>query len=183
MTKYSNPTESGYSLIELLLAMVIIAVLAAIITPVLAKKSQKIRALREENAFVDALQLARMEAMTEGLAVQLCISIDRFTCSAANVSNNWHSGWITTKRNTDGTLHSPMKVQNPLAGRGSLTAKNNLSSITFGRDGFIQEYRSPEVMFTQIGSSIGSNTTHCFTISETGEQKIMPVDLRTGLCA
>jgi type IV fimbrial biogenesis protein FimT len=179
MTTQCDPIESGYSLTELLFVLAIIAVLTAIAAPALATKTQQMRALSEESAFLNALQLARIEAMKEGLPVQLCVSIDGVTCSTAS---NWQRGWIAAQSNSDGTLHAVLQTQKAFAGADTLTAKNNVSSVTFGRDGFISGFPSDGVMFTLASQSTTSSTTRCFIIADTGEPTNAAVNPQTGTC-
>lgn len=82
---------AGITVVELLFAISIVAVLAASATPLLRGLLLDARMTTALNALVHVVHLARQEAQKDLRDVVICRSIDTLQCSAPG---NWASGWI-----------------------------------------------------------------------------------------
>lgn len=89
--------ERGFTLVELVIVVALVAMLAAVAVPSYRALVQNNRATAQANELVTSLNLARSEAIKRGLPAAACASVDQSTCSGAT---NWASGWIVF---TDGT--------------------------------------------------------------------------------
>ena len=81
--------DRGYTLIELLVALAIVAILAIQALPAGAELLARARQRERITAFVVSAQLARGEALRRGHAVTLCPSADGETCG-----QDYAAGWI-----------------------------------------------------------------------------------------
>jgi type IV fimbrial biogenesis protein FimT len=81
----------GFTLVELLFAVCIAAVLLGIAAPPLAATADGMRLSATANTFLAQLHLARSEAIKRNAAVAICKSADGEACSAAG---GWEQGWI-----------------------------------------------------------------------------------------
>ena len=83
--------NQGFTLYELLLSMVLIAIVAGIAVPsfsaVIARQQQRV----EIDALFHAIHLARKESVMRRKVVSLCPSRDGRRCSA---SRDWSDGWL-----------------------------------------------------------------------------------------
>jgi type IV fimbrial biogenesis protein FimT len=97
-------TEHGFTLLELMTALAVLAVLAAIATPSFRQFSANSRTSTSANSLMNALAMARSEALREGMPVAVCPSADTLTCNTAD----WSNGWIvfTDNSGTKGVLDS-----------------------------------------------------------------------------
>ena len=83
--------ESGLTLVELLVTIVVLSVLLALGTPGLQDFLRNNRVTGQANDLVISVQLARSEAVKRGSRGVICASDDEATCSG---SDDWSTGWI-----------------------------------------------------------------------------------------
>lgn len=81
----------GLTVIELLVAIAVLAVLAGVGAPALSSVADSMRLSATSNGFLSALHLARSEAIKRNGRVVLCKSADGLSCTA---SGGWQQGWL-----------------------------------------------------------------------------------------
>ncbi|MFT3905792.1 MAG: GspH/FimT family pseudopilin [Steroidobacteraceae bacterium] len=80
----------GHTLLELLTALSIAALCAALATPSFGALAADLRLSRASNALLGALQYARLQALTRGVTVVLCQSADGSRClTQAGIAHGW----------------------------------------------------------------------------------------------
>lgn len=83
---------SGFTLLELMISLSILAVLGTMAVPGFISMRQNSERAAAVNRFVHALYLARSESIKRGVIVSICKSADGQTCS--NVAADWSGGWM-----------------------------------------------------------------------------------------
>lgn len=83
-------SNGGFSLIELLMALLILSLLAAVAGPSFQSTIQRGRLASSLSSIGDMLILARSEAVVRTKVVSACGSTDSATCD----TSNWESGWL-----------------------------------------------------------------------------------------
>lgn len=92
MGKASAPRlHRGFSLIELVVAILVAAILAAIAVPSFRGVIQRHRLLASADDLQASVQYARTEAVLRATYVSLCASTDGASCSA---STSYDTGWL-----------------------------------------------------------------------------------------
>ena len=81
----------GYTLIELLTAVAVMAVLASVAIPGMQNIVLDNRRVAATNDFVYTMQLARSEAISRNQRVAVCASINGQACAS---QADWSAGWI-----------------------------------------------------------------------------------------
>jgi len=84
---------SGFSLIEMMIALAIVGIVVGIGLPKLSVFFQNSRMIANTNTLVGALQIARSEAIKRQGPVTFCRSSDQATCDL-NDDNTWEDGFI-----------------------------------------------------------------------------------------
>lgn len=134
----------GVTLIELMTAVAILAVLVGIASPSLAGLMRRERVQSAQVDFLAALGYARGEAVLRRTRVLFCPSLDRIHCSEAN---RWDGGWLVgVDRDRDNQPdEAPLRV-------GEAHAQLLILSAASRR----------HVTFLPDGSASGSNLTLLF---------------------
>jgi type IV fimbrial biogenesis protein FimT len=123
--------ERGFTAFELLIAVAVSAILAAVAAPSLRDFGNETRLRSVSAQLLADLNFARLEAIKRNARVLVCAkAAGSNTCAAAN---NWQNGWIVcydadSNDACDATSTSdpnPMKVTGALASTVLLTASSN----------------------------------------------------------
>lgn len=161
-------TSSGFTLLELITAMGIVAILATIGVPSFRYVTSSSRVASEVNALLRDMQYARSEAIRQGLRISVCVSSDGATCTGGSA---WQQGWLVfTDGGAQGTIDGTdavLRVQNQFTGTDTMQPDNNASFVSFNRDGFATTLGGSRV-FTLRDATANINYTRCLSASIVG---------------
>lgn len=167
------PRQAGVTLFELVVVMMIIAILAAIGIPTFRYITTSSRMSGEVNALLGDLQYARSEAVREGEPVTVCVAgstTKPYSCAGTGITT-WQNGWIVftdlSDNQTINTSDPVLRVQDAFTSGDTFQADNDVSSITFNREGFAYTGVS-KVTLTLRDASQNVDYTRCLYISESG---------------
>ena len=136
-------------MIELMTAMLVLAILLGIAVPSFRQFAADSRAQAASSDLIGALNLARSEALRSASRGVVCSSTDSATCSG---NNNWSTGWLAfTDRNGNNVVDAGELLQVWPALAGGVTAAAD----------------SPSAVYTAMGMAllpVGANTV-TFTIT------------------
>jgi len=170
-------SHRGFSLVELMAAILVAAILAAIAVPSFRAVIQRHRLLASADDLQASVQYARTEAVLRATYVSLCASADGVTCAA---STSYDTGWLVYSHPVATTSASDTFSAVPSSGMQILrvgAAMNLVSAravdqapVTFGQQGQLEAVASrtdpsQPVAFVlcampagRPGSGLGENT-------------------------
>lgn len=100
-----DPSRKGFTLVELLVAMSVLAILISIATPSFSTMLARNKLLASRNDIVNALQFARHESVRTNSAIVVCPSLDGKTCKANPGNGHWRNYWLVQDHDTAELLH------------------------------------------------------------------------------
>lgn len=154
--KFSRPVlKKGFTLVEMLLVIAILAVLAAIGMPNLSIFILNNRVKSASFDIYSTLIYARSEAITRNGSV-----------TVTPVGGNWTSGWTVTEAATGTTLRSQAALNGI-----SMTGPASVSYLGMGR------LSAAVTPFSLTAAGVNSNNSRCVSIDLSGR----PVT-KTGVC-
>jgi len=130
--------SSGLTLIELLVAVAIFAVLAVVAVPNMKSFMRSNRLTSATNDLVTSLNLARSEAVKRAVSIKTCISnATQDDCDTG--TTNWENGWITfIDDNNDDAIDAGekvLRVSGSVAGGTTIRSPQFASTITYNGAG------------------------------------------------
>ncbi len=121
--------DTGFSLIELLVTLAVMAISLALVTPSFSELIKNNKVTNTSNKLVRALQLARSEAAKRNARTAICRSKDQAQCKTGS---GWTDGWIVfveddrTAGNTFGVV-DPSETANIISREGALASTLRLT--------------------------------------------------------
>jgi type IV fimbrial biogenesis protein FimT len=162
----------GFTLVEMLIAVALVAILLTIGIPSFRFVTNSNRIAAEINGLLGDMQFARSEAVKEGQPVTVCVSTDGATCATGANANAWQSGWIVfsdlnANAAVDVATDVVLRVQPPFSGTDTFIANNTVKAVTFNREGYANGIATGTVI-TLHDSSSNRNWTRCLSITLVG---------------
>lgn len=150
--------QSGFTIIELMMTLVLLAVLAGLAAPSVREMIATSRLKTHNAAMQTSLMLARTEAIKRKMRVVVCKSADQASCTTAG---NWEQGWIVfVDTNDNATVdagESILQKVEGLSGAFILKANNNVADYVSYTSSGAPKVKSSDVL--QTGT---------FTLCQTG---------------
>lgn len=149
MARHAQTPQRGFTLVELVVSIAMLAILAALATPSFKRMIEAQRMRTGAFALISDLTLARSEAVKRGESVELM-----------PVGGNWTGGWLVRVAATSETIGSQNQI-----GPG-ITLASAATSIRFNRNGQLDT-----VSRVRIAISDTLDGRRCITLDPSGRPK------------
>jgi type IV fimbrial biogenesis protein FimT len=167
--------QTGFTMIELMITLIIVAILLAIAVPSYRYVTNSSRATSEVNGLLGDLQFARSEAIKEGQPVTVCPANTAGT-ACLTTSNVWNTGWIVFQDpNSSHTVDSGETILRVQKGfsvtTDSFTSDNNVDYVMFNREGFVigeQSVTNGYFTITLHTTPTNNQWTRCLQVTALG---------------
>jgi type IV fimbrial biogenesis protein FimT len=162
--------SSGFTIIELMLTISVLAVLLAIGVPAFNEVVRNNRTAAQTNEFVGALSLARSEATKRGMPVAVCAAnAAQSACDAANAAT-WANGWLvfTDLTGTVGAFDGTdelLQRSRPITA-GITLSSNNIGFMRYAPSGLPTQ--AVDIAFSVIHDQCSGINRRNVTIERTG---------------
>lgn len=162
--------QSGFTLVELLVAIAILGILLALGVPGFTKQLAEWRRSAADNALLGSISLTRSEAIKSARIASMCVSTDGTAC--ADKEYDWQNGWLVyVDMDNSGTLNAgdtTVSVQGALSGISSATGSNDIGQLSFKPNGLMVA-NATEIAITPTNSAI---STHTLKVSNSGRIRL-----------
>ena len=137
----STKHYSGFTLVELLVTVAVVAIVVAFGIPSMTEFSKNDRLTTNVNTLIGHLSYARSEAVKRSVQVSLCVSNNSGTAAPSCTGGNWEDGWIVyidaDGDNSFTAGEEVLRVQQPLEGRNTLTPAGGIvNQVVYDYRGF-----------------------------------------------
>lgn len=171
--------QGGWTLVELLVAVAIAAVLTALAAPSFRDHFTRTRLTTHSSTLQSSLLLARSEAIKRNLRVALCKSANGSICTT---SGSWEQGWLVfVDKNNDASRaesESIVMAVGPLSGAFKLVGNSNIANyVSYSPSGATQLTSGAfqAGTFTLCDGESSSGLARKIVISATGRARITQV--------
>lgn len=167
----------AFTLVEMLIAVVIAAIILALAIPAFTSFIQNNYSVSISNNLVSALKFARSEAIKRNAPVTICATLDsNFT----NCGNSWNLGWIIfSDLNGDGSLavgsDTILRIERLTGSNGSIVPSTGTSNVTYNNVGFPSPNAS-NLTFTVSATGCKDGYARNIKISLTGNVSVTSVN-------
>ncbi len=149
---------AGFSVIELLITLVLIAISVSLALPSLQQFSANNQVQAASNSIVSGLNMARFNAITTGEETTICPSADGATCS----NDSWGSGWIVFMDTDGDSAADAAELIRVVEIQGSIAASGFGNAITFESDGSTSRNSDTVIISCYAHESVSSK---CISIT------------------
>lgn len=164
LNHHTKSVHSGFTLIELMVVMAMVAIIAALATPSWNAMVVSNRIRVSVNDWTQSFYFARNEAVRQNLAVTICASSDGAICTASG----YEMGWIVVTAVGGNILQDTLPVN-----RATLTPNINAArSITFLPNGLpVGNFAGAHLMVRDF-PAVDSSLSKYICIARTGRLRV-----------
>ena len=173
---------TGFTLIELMIVVVIVAVLLAVAGPSFYDTVVRNNVRTQASKIVSSLALARSKAVERNHAVIICASTDSTSAALPTCGGTWMDGWIIfLDQDGNGAPDSGELVRQFDGPPSGYTIKNPIPSISYYPDGTASSSTSTPIYLCPPDKD--DSKVWSIEIEATGRPQMTAPGTSTGVCS
>ncbi|MEJ8292506.1 GspH/FimT family pseudopilin [Delftia tsuruhatensis] len=170
--RVQRPLVHGFTSIELMVTIAIVAILAGLAAPSFNPLLQRWRVRNGTEAMVSALYFARSEALKRGGNIQIKKTPDSTDgCTQAPTNEDWGCGWGVYSADDSGTLTLLRSFAVPT--RIQVSIKDSSGAIQIDRWGAVTGVSAKGVSVTPVGGDNSSPAAQGICVAAGGRVKVI----------
>jgi len=162
--------QSGFTLIEMMIALVVLTVLIVAGFPSFRAILRSNRIASQTNTFLASVNLARTEAIKNNFNAGICASSDGTSCSTA-----WNTGWIVfDDNNNNGALDGGERIVRVVRGNPdlSMTSSPTTGTLMFNPRGMFTNAAAINLTMQPNDCPSGYQGVRNFTLLQVGQMTV-----------
>jgi len=187
MTMHVSRPAGGFSLIELMVAIIVLAILTSIALPYFRSFVRRNAVTSQSNAMLADLQYARNDAISRRVITEICGSTNGTACTGANA---FEGGWVIYRETAPGpgatftAADEVQRVSQPTEGLSIRLVDDTgaaVNDVGFRQDGSVNSDKPLSFLIcpTSSGDSVGESTNKVqgaqLLLSTSGRATIRPI--------
>ncbi|MFD1892666.1 GspH/FimT family pseudopilin [Ottowia beijingensis] len=167
--------DRGFSLIEALVAITVLAVLASLAAPSFTSLIERWRARDAAEALVSTVYLARAEAMRRGGGIVVKKTSNTSDCALAGTKQSWGCGWVVFHDLNNDKNPDANEVIRTYSGAARTNVMHNSGGeyFTVDRNGVIGSLNAKGFNITPVSGGISSPAARGVCVSSGGRVKVI----------
>jgi type IV fimbrial biogenesis protein FimT len=166
-------TQRGFTLWEVVITMVMVAILMALAIPSYRYVTNKNRIAAEVNGLLGDMQFARAEAIKEGQWITVCVANGAGTGCAGAATSTWQNGWlIFIDVNGNGQFNAGdtiLRQQAAFTSTDTFVSTPATGYVMFNREGFAAGGTTAAGVEIKLHAlTANSASTRCLSITYAG---------------
>jgi type IV fimbrial biogenesis protein FimT len=167
-----NYRQGGYTMMELMMALSVIAILSFIALPGFKYVTSSNRVATEVNGLLGDMLFARSQAVKEGASVTVCISTNGTACAGNAAGGAWQLGWIvfldTNGNQQVNAGEAVIRVQPAFSGTDTFLSAATFNALTFNRMGYAPTGQPATITISLHDATANTAWTRCLAITPIG---------------
>jgi prepilin-type N-terminal cleavage/methylation domain-containing protein len=173
---------TGFTLIELMIVVVIVAVLLAVAGPSFYDTVVRNNVRTQASKIISSLALARSKAVAQNQPVTICASTDSTSAAVPSCGGTWMDGWIIFLDSDGDATPETGEILRQFDGPPSgYTIKNAISPLSYYPDGTTSSSTSTPIYLCPPDKD--DSKVWSIEIEATGRPQMTAPGTSTGVCS
>ena len=173
--------QKGFTLLEILVAITVLALLLGIAVPNLRTTIQNNRITATANEFTSAFQFARSEALKRGVPVSVCAADTADGEDDPECGDDWSEGWMVFVDTAGVGVDPPvvgelLRVWQPRLQGMNIEEDSDTEFVRYLPAGRLDDVSTPPIEFSLLADDCSRDQGRDITIERSGSVRVQRVN-------